>query len=1502
VVQLDNSGTIAIYGTNLDNFNYLQFPWWSVYNYHCSYITSTEIHCPSWAYPGHWGFTFYNYYGEYAYGGFDFTVPPPTIDSSTYDVSSGTLTLNGSNLDQFYNLYVYNQDWSYSNSFYSYNCSYSATQVTCQFNLSTPGQYYIDFYDNWSNWTTSSFEIVENITGNVLLLKMDGADNGTTFTDSSPRNLTVSTSAEGNTATTSTSQIRFGSSSGYFDGGAWLTVADNAALHLSNVDFTIEGWFYPARNYPASVLWSHRSYGSQYGGALLYADSSGELRYVVANADASNWQTVGDPSTGLTWSTNQWQHIALVRTGNTLTAYLNGVAGTPITISGAIGSNGDFAVAGGASHENIGQAFEGYLDEFKITRGTALYTANFTPPQLPVNSNTVLLMHMDGANNSTNFVDDSDYNFNVVPQGSPTVSTSKSKIGGASAKFIGSSELKIDSNPAFNFGTGDFTVEGWVNLNSMGNDLFMISAGANGGLFLGYHSQTKLGIGRRGVAWDFEVSVSLGTNKWNHIAASRSGSTLRLFFNGLLVGTTTNSENYDLSSGNTFIGSHGGSYYLDGYIDELRVTRGKALYTASFAPPTSEFISEDSFTGDGIYDEFCYDNFVSLGAVGGGTGYCSGDNTFYIGGVPYPGLNSSGTGASGDYYFVNAAPANGYINNACYNNGLNTFGLVAGSGWCSGDSTYYLEGVATNLDSTGQGSYQGKYYVGGILANRVVSDDTVLLLHMDGSNGSTNFVDSSASNVTVTASGGAQISTAKSKFGGASGYINALNSYPSTQNIIKTGSLSISADEDFTIETWYYQTAPTYYNSAPTILIVPSGFHCTLWDSGARRIYTHDGTWMGYTTQGYYSSAYPTLNTWHHLAVTRQSGTLRTFLDGQLLETGSFTKAITGDFTLGAYDFAGYFDEFRVLKGSAAYTSNFSPPTSAFNPAVGCYHDGILTNDLDSSNTGTCSGDGKYYVNGAKANGTYDGVYYVDGTPANQVVGGKTVLLLHMDGTNNSTTFTDSSGFSHPPTSNGPIISTAQSKFGGASAYFSGTGNQYLSIPSHGDFGFGTGDFTIEFWARPTGISSFNTLININNYQNGILFRHGWNTDSLYLVNQNQNWNPSSNLPSNVWTHVALVRTSGVVKVYINGSSVVTWTRGVDLGSSASVMIGASAHNTSETYVGYIDELRVSKGKALYTSNFTPPSATLTSGATCYSNGVATNDLNSSGTGTCSGDGKYYVNGVKANGTYNGLYYIEGSPAHGFVQLGLTASSNTSLLLKMEGADGSTTFTDSSSNTFSPTSYGSPNISTAQRKFGSSSAYFHGSGSYSTSERLEFAGATAFDMGTGDFTVEGWFYQTGTSQDIPMAIELGYHGGGNGLGMWFHPNAGTTEGVSSWYSGGSSATGPATSLEQWTHAAWVRKNGMLTIYINGVGGTPVSMPNNLNGSYLRVGGGGWQNWYNYEGYIDDLRITKGQALYQSNFTPPTGSTCFVNGVATNTMDSNGNGTCLGVTYINGIPQ
>jgi len=149
---------------------------------------------------------------------------------------------------------------------------------------------------------------------------------------------------------------------------------------------------------------------------------------------------------------------------------------------------------------------------------------------------------------------------------------------------------------------------------------------------------------------------------------------------------------------------------------------------------------------------------------------------------------------------------------------------------------------------------------------------------------------------------------------------------------------------------------------------------------------------------------------------------------------------------------------------------------------------------------------------------------------------------------------------------------------------------------------------------------------------------------------------------------------------------------------------------------------------------------------------------------------------------------------------------------------------------------------------------------------------------------------------------LGYHGGGNGLGMWFHPNAGTTEGVSSWYSGGSSATGPATSLEQWTHAAWVRKNGMLTIYINGVGGTPVSMPNNLNGSYLRVGGGGWQNWYNYEGYIDDLRITKGQALYQSNFTPPTGSTCFVNGVATNTMDSNGNGTCLGVTYINGIPQ
>lgn len=194
-------------------------------------------------------------------------------------------------------------------------------------------------------------------------------------------------------------------------------------------------------------------------------------------------------------------------------------------------------------------------------------------------------------------------------------------------------------------------------------------------------------------------------------------------------------------------------------------------------------------------------------------------------------------------------------------------------------------------------------------------------------------------------------------------------------------------------------------------------------------------------------------------------------------------------------------------------------------------------------------------------------------------------LLLHFDGT----AFTDSSRNSHTISSHGAVsLSSSQSKFGGVSGYFTGG---RLTIPDNSVFGLGTGDFTIEMWVYPTATSLVGGLINLGSYNDGLLWRIGSNVDSLYLNGVHTDWSAFTNAPLNTWTHLALVRSGSSVVVYANGVSVHTRTSSADLNASNAVMIGAGAHNTGEAYVGYIDELRITKGVARYTANFTPPGA-----------------------------------------------------------------------------------------------------------------------------------------------------------------------------------------------------------------------------------------------------------------------------------------------------------------------
>jgi len=211
-------------------------------------------------------------------------------------------------------------------------------------------------------------------------------------------------------------------------------------------------------------------------------------------------------------------------------------------------------------------------------------------------------------------------------------------------------------------------------------------------------------------------------------------------------------------------------------------------------------------------------------------------------------------------------------------------------------------------------------------------------------------------------------------------------------------------------------------------------------------------------------------------------------------------------------------------------------------------------------------------------------------------------LLCHFDSINSAGRFIDNSRNNFAITSSGGAgLSTSQYKFGGASAYFDGSGD-YLTTPLSSNLQFGTGDFTIECWNYMIArINSFPTIFsNYNSYTVGALSLfagHSSGTTTSYQVAINGAAFPTiqgGTIEYNTWVHLAVVRNSGTIKLYVNGTSVGTpYSTAVTLNGVGSLFyIGTTGDNIAAGYInGYIDEFRITKGVARYTSNFTPPSA-----------------------------------------------------------------------------------------------------------------------------------------------------------------------------------------------------------------------------------------------------------------------------------------------------------------------
>ena len=367
----------------------------------------------------------------------------------------------------------------------------------------------------------------------------------------------------------------------YFDGsGDFVTVPSNTAFDFAG-NATIELWAYWAGNMGVRQ-------------DLIHHASNGFEILKLSNDTIYCGFGGGTITSSITVKSGQWYHIALVRSStgaSGLNLYINGVNVGSATAASSV-TSGTMAIgaqASGGSSPTIG-----YFSSLRIVKGTAVYTAAFTPPTAPLTAitNTSLLLSATNAG-----IFDSAAKNVLETVGNAQVSTTQAKWGTTSMAFDGTGDnLYSPYSVLFPLGTGDFTIEWWMNPDASqvnGSAIFYFTAGSN--YFIAHNYLTSYqnlitvfvdnyGAGTRALTG----TTSLSSGTWYHVAITRASGTWRLFVNGSLEGSTySNSAEPVPTNSNLYIGQGTAGY--KGYIDDFRITKGYARYTANFTAPTAAF-------------------------------------------------------------------------------------------------------------------------------------------------------------------------------------------------------------------------------------------------------------------------------------------------------------------------------------------------------------------------------------------------------------------------------------------------------------------------------------------------------------------------------------------------------------------------------------------------------------------------------------------------------------------------------------------------------------------------------------------------------------------------------------------------------------------------------------------------------------------------------------------------------------------------------------------------
>ena len=1128
---------------------------------------------------------------------------------------------------------------------YDYNGGFISAGVSGQRGgiFSLARQYQLEQSNSWDYDT--------NFANVSLLINSDQSTTTVPFTqDNSGNNFSLS--VFGDVRPNNISLYNRNFYSNYFNGSSdFLTVPASSLFNITTgtTPFTVEAWIRPMGN--TGCVFSE-----------AFTGGSNPINIVVSMADGISMDTgtVGQTIcfgwyTGSAWITaagagmaltlGQWTHLACVFTGSTTRIYYNGVDVTkpsnpvPATTWGITNNNGDSYFIGRRWDTTGSPFFNGFIKDLRFVRGTAVYTTNFTPPTAPLTAiaNTSVLTCQ-----TNSFVDNSSNALTITRNGSPQVSqiipfTNISSSFPGATFFDGTGDyLSFPATAATSFGTGDYTIEFWIYLVGTGDFTVFDNQGSGGNSQISRIS----GILYHGSAtvWSYTFT----NNVWTHVAFSRQGTNLRLFANGVLQQTQINSNVVGSATNTNTVGIRNDNFYpLNGYLSNLRIVKGTAVYTTAFTPPTEPltaiagtslltFQNTGHVNNSGFIDRSLNNLIVTRNGnitQGSFNPYASGWSNFFNGTSGFLTTTTSAAFTMGTGDFTVEAWV--YLATPATNGGVTT------DRWVFGGFNFTPSFVCFINNST---IYRASIWNGTNQFNSSITIEPSQWTHV----------------AWVRQAGVLNIYT-----NGVSGYTNAsytINWTASTTPHI--GRADSSADRFFPGYISNLRvvkgTAAYTANFTPPIGQLSAIANTSLLTCQSNRFVDNSGNNLAISINGTASvqKFSPFANTNRSYNSSALSGSFYSDGSGDYLSVAATpaTAFLTSNFTI---EFWVYFNNSTVTAthqglytnystyaaGSiyfgkhptnggcvAVYVNNFGglllaeltlPPNNSWihyalvrnGTSVALYRNGLVSASNTVSATLSFTGASNPvfigYIGDVAASSlpgymadfrisnyaVYTGAFTPPTAPLSPDSG--TVLMI-----GNQAAIVDHTMSSNFETNGDARISTAIRQFGSSSLSFDGN-NDWLFAPGNTIFNFGGGNWTVEAWvylnamptsdAWPTNFSLHMVLTCVGTPSAADGFNCIIGQTRLMIQNNDVRFEGTAHgMVINTWYHVAYVRNGNTVFFYVNGQA-----RG-SVAFTGSVGVGANTWIGCETgqgayFNGFIDDLRVTRGVARYTAAFVPP-------------------------------------------------------------------------------------------------------------------------------------------------------------------------------------------------------------------------------------------------------------------------------------------------------------------------